>query len=138
MGLSEVGIRVLGDAKYKAIISSMTPTFEWGDRWLKYSSAAGWFSYFLKTESGQVLLPQGVKQLAAVVQSLPDRDWQHHDPGSIFTEVLSLCWKQRQRDVEKDASLRDAFFHLLAALCARQIPESLHLRSKVSEILVAS
>lgn len=35
---------------------------QWGSRWLKYGSAAGWFAYFLHTESGQVLLPQGVKQ----------------------------------------------------------------------------
>jgi hypothetical protein len=89
----------------------MAPTFErWGDRWLKYASAAGWFAYFLKTESGQVLLPQGIKQLAAVVESLPDRDWQHHDLGGFFTEVLSLCWKTRQTDIERDDGLRDAFF----------------------------
>jgi hypothetical protein len=139
MGLSEIGIKVLGDGRYKTLISSMAATFKrWGKRWLKYGSVAGWFAYFLKTESGQVLLPQGVKQLAAVVQSLPDGDWQHHGLGEFFTDVVSLCWKTRQEDIEKDADLRDAFLRLLTALAARQIPEALHLRSKASEVLVAS
>jgi hypothetical protein len=139
MGLSQIGIRVLGDTKYKALISSMALTFEsWGNRWLRFGSAAGWFAYFLKTESGQVLLPQGIKQLAAVVELLPDRDWEHHDLGGLFTQALSLCWKNSQADIEKDGGLRDAFLHLLTVLCARQIPEALHLRSKASEVLVTT
>jgi hypothetical protein len=136
MGLSQTGIAVLGDAKYESLISSMAVTFEqWGNRWLKYASAAGWFAYFLRTESGRVLLPQGVKQLAATVGPLPDRDWHHHDLGALFTEVLSSCWKYLQKEVESDAGLREAFLRILAVLCARQIPEALHLRTKVSEIL---
>jgi hypothetical protein len=139
MGLSETGIALLGDAKYKDLISSMGATFEqWADRWLKYASASAWFAYFLRTESGQVLLPQGIKQLANTVGSLPDNDWHRHDLGALFTEVLSLCWKRQQKEVEKDASLHEAFLRLLTVLCARQIPEALHLRTRVSEILGAS
>jgi hypothetical protein len=139
MGLSETGIALLGDAKYKDLIGSMGATFEqWANRWLKYASASAWFAYFLRTESGQVLLPQGIKQLAGAVGSLPDSDWHRHDLGALFTEVLSLCWKHRQKDVGKEASLREAFLRLLTVLCARQIPEALHLRAKVSEILGAS
>jgi hypothetical protein len=139
MGLNQAAIAVLGDAKYKGLIGSMAATFErWGTRWLKYGSAAGWLAYILRTESGQALFPQGIRQLAGVVGSLPDREWQHHELGPLFTEVLSLCWKTRQKEVERDAGLREAFLRLLAALCARQIPEALHLRSKVSEALGAS
>ncbi len=117
----------------------MGATFEqWANRWLKYASAAAWFAYFLRTESGQILIPQGIKQLAGAVDSIPDSDWHRHDLGALFTEVLSLCWKHRQKDVEKEASLREAFLRLLTVLCARQIPEALHLRAKVSEILGAS
>jgi len=139
MGLRETGIALLGDTKYKDLISSMAVTFEqWGNRWLKYASASAWFAYFLRTESGQLLVPQGIKQLASKVGSLSDDDWHRHDLGALFTEVLSLCWKHRQKDVEKDASLREAFLRLLTVLCARQIPEALHLRTRVSEILGAS
>ncbi len=138
MGLSETGVAVLGDAKYKDLIGSMAGAFEqWGNRWLKYAFAAGWFAYFLPTESGQVLLPQGIKQLAGTVGSLPDEDWHRHSLGGLFTEVLSSCWHYLQREVESDARLRQAFLRLLAVLCARQIPEALHLRAKVSEILGA-
>jgi hypothetical protein len=139
MGLSEGGIQVIGQAKYKDLVASMAGTFDrWGIRWLKFGSPAGWFAYFLRTESGRVLLAQGVKQLAGAVDSLPDRDWHNNDIGALFTEVLSLCWKHRQREVEKDVDLRTAFLHILAVLCARQIPEALHLRSKVSGILGGS
>jgi hypothetical protein len=139
MGLSEIGVPVLGDAKHKDLVSSMAATFEqWGSRWLKYGAAAGWFAYFLRTESGRVLLAQGIKQLAKTVSSLPDREWQHHDLGALFTEVLSLCWKHRQKDVQKDAELQAAFLNILTVLCARDIPEALHLRTKVSEILGTS
>jgi len=139
MGLSETGVAVLGDAKYKGLISSMAATFaQWGNRWLKYASASAWLAYFLRTESGRVLLPQGIKQLAATVGSLPDSDWHRHDLGAFFTEALSSCWKYLQNELESDASLREAFLRILAVLCARQIPEALHLRAKVSEILGGS
>jgi hypothetical protein len=139
MGLSETGVAVLGNAKYKSLISSMAGTFaQWGDRWLKYASASAWLACFLRTESGLVLLPQGVKQLATTVGSLPDGDWHRHDLGAFFTEVLSLGWKHLQKEVASDAGLREAFLRILAVLCARQIPEALHLRAKVSEILAVS
>ncbi len=51
----------------------------------------------------RVLLLQGVQQLSAAGESLPDRDWHPHDLGSLFTEVLSLCWKHQQQEIEKDA-----------------------------------
>ena len=115
--------------------AALAPVEQWGNRWLKHGSAAGWFAYFLRTESGQVLLEQGVKQLAAVVDSLPDREWHDHGLGSLLTEVLSLCWKHRQKEVENEWNLRQVFLHVLAVLCARQVAEALHLRSKVSESL---
>ena len=136
MGLSDTAAKVLGDAKYKPLVSSMAGTVEqWGNRWLKHGSAAGWYAYFLRTESGQVLLERGVKQLAGVVDSLADDDWHRHDLGAMLTEVLSLCWKHRQKEVENEGDMRQAFLHVLAVLCARQVPEALHLRSKVSELL---
>jgi hypothetical protein len=49
-----------------------------------------------------------------------------------------LCWKHNQKDVEKDVTLREAFLGLLTVVCARQVPEALHLRVKVSEILSAA
>jgi hypothetical protein len=136
MGLSEAGVKVLGDAKYKPLVASMAATFErWGNRWLEHGSVAGWYAYFLRTESGQVLLEQGVRQLGAVVESLSDDDWHRHDLGGMLTEVLSLCWKYGQKKIENEGDLRNAFLHILAVLCARQVPEALHLRNKVSELM---
>jgi hypothetical protein len=136
IGLSDQSITVLGDPKYKGLITSMSGAFErWCSRWLKYSSAANWFAYFLRTESGSVLRLQGIKQLAATVEQLPDRDWHRNDLGALFTEVLALSWKDQQAEIERDATLKQAFLSLLAVLCGRQIPEALHLRAKVSQVL---
>jgi len=112
----------------------MAPIFErWASRWLKHASAAGWFAHFLTTESGVVLLPMGIKQLAAVIQSFEDRDWHQQGLGGIFTDALAACWRRLQNEVELQPDLRKAFLHILTELCARQIPEALHLRNKVSE-----
>jgi len=139
MGLGEIASPVLGNAKYQGLIRLMMPTFErWGQRWLKNASVAAWFANFLRTDSGRVLLAQGVKQLAAIVPTLPDRDWHQHDLGALFTDVLSLCWKHLQTDVEGDADLRRAFLSFLAALSAKQTPAALHLRATVSEVLGSS
>jgi hypothetical protein len=136
MGLSETGIKVLGDAKYTSLVSSMAATFKnWGDRWLKHGSSAAWFAYFLRTASGRALLAQGVKQLSAVVDSLREDDWHRHDLGALLAEVLLLFWNHEKKQVEKNATLREAFLYFLAALCTRQIPEALHLREKVSEVI---
>ena len=139
MGLGEIGSPVLGNAKYAGLVSAMRLTFErWGERWLKYAHAAAWFANFLCLESGRVLLAQGIKQLARTVGILPDRDWYHHDLGSLFTDVLALCWRHLQIEVERDPDLRAAFLSMLTVVCARQIPEALHLRAKVSEVLGTS
>jgi len=139
MGLTESGIKALGDAKYSSLVSSMAATFKnWGDRWLKHGSAAAWFAYFLRTVSGRVLLAQGVKQLSTVVNSLREDDWHRHDLGALFAEILLLCWKHEQKQVETDSSLRDAFLYFLAVLCTRQVPEALHLREKVSEVIAVT
>jgi hypothetical protein len=136
MGIGQIGSPVLGDAKYSDLVSSMRPAFEkWGHLWLKHASVAAWFANFLRTESGRVLLPQGIRQLAAVVGTLPDRDWYNHELGALFTDVLSACWKYLQKEVERDSGLRNAFLSILALLCARQVPEALHLRARVSQIL---
>jgi hypothetical protein len=138
MGLSDSGIKVLGDAKYSSLVSSMAATFKnWGDRWLRHGSAAAWFAYFLRTDSGRVLLAQGIKQLSIVVDSLRDDDWHRHDLGALFSEVLLLCWTHERKQIEKDPSLREVFLKFLGVLCTRQVPEALHLREKVSEVIAA-
>jgi hypothetical protein len=71
--MHDTAATVLGQAKYRGVVSAMAPVFEdWAGRWLKHASVAGWFAHFLPTESGQVLLPMGIKQLAGVVSGFED------------------------------------------------------------------
>jgi hypothetical protein len=134
MGLHKEAAAILGQARHKEFVTAMTPTFErWGARWLKFGTVAAWFAAFLPPESGQVLLPMGIKQLASVVGSFQDRDWHRGDLGGLLTEVLAMCWRVRRQDVQSDPELRSAFLTMLAQLCARQVPEALNLRSKLAE-----
>ena len=137
MGLQEGAAAVLGQAKHKDLIKMMAPVYEaWGSQWLKFGSVAAWLAHFLPTESGQVLLGQGIKQLAEAMRSFEDRDWHHYSLGPLLTEALAACWSHVRQEVESQPDLKKAFLGMLTALCARQIPEALHLRNKVSETLV--
>jgi hypothetical protein len=136
VGLHETAAKVLGQAKHKDVVRAMAPVFEhWAKQWLKHASAAGWFAHFLTTESGELLLAMGIEQLAEIVGSFEDRDWHQQGLGGIFTDALAACWKQKQNEVEQQPELRKAFLQILTVLCARQIPEALHLRNTVSDSL---
>ena len=135
VGMHNDAAAILGQAKHEAVVQQMAPVFErWARAWLNHASAAGWFSHFLTTESGNLLLVMGIKELAKVLGSFEDRDW-HQQLGGIFADALATCWKQKQNEIEQQPELRKAFLQVLTALCARQIPEALHLRNKVSEAL---
>jgi hypothetical protein len=136
VGMHNDAAAVLGQPKHKAVVQAMAPVFErWARAWLNHASVAGWFSHFLTTESGDVLLVMGIKALAKVVGSFEDRDWHQQGLGGIFTDALAACWKHKQNEIEQQPELRKAFLQILTELCARQIPEALHLRNKVSEAL---
>lgn len=134
VGLRDMAAKVLGQAKYRGVVTTMAPVFEdWAARWLKHASVAGWFAHFLPTESGQVLLPMGIKQLGVVVSGFEERDWHDHGLGGQFSDALAACWKYKQHEVESQPELRKAFLSVLTELCARHVPEALHLRNKFSE-----
>lgn len=138
VGMHNEAAAVLGQAKYKSVVQAMVPVFErWAKAWLSHASVAGWFAHFLTTESGEVLLAMGIKQLAKAVGSFEDDEWHRHGLGGILTDALAACWKVLPKEIEEQPELRMAFLTTLALLCARQIPEALHLRDKVSQALGA-
>jgi len=138
VGLHDTAASVLGQAKHRDVVSAMAPVFEdWASRWLKHASAAAWFAHFLPKESGQVLLPMGIKQLAGVVGGFEERDWHDHGLGGQFTDALAACWKHKRHEVESHTDVRKAFLGILTELCARQIPEALHFREKATQALAA-
>jgi hypothetical protein len=133
MGLRDMQTLVLGQAKYRTVITAMGPTFQqWAGQWLKYGYVAAWFCRFLPTESGQLLLASGITLLADRVSSFRDNDWHDYSLGPLLTDALAACWRTLRNEVESQPSLREAFLRILTELCARQIPEALHLRNRVS------
>ena len=137
MGIRDAGANVLGRPEYRELVKEMAPTFyQWGEDWLTFASTATWFAHFLTTESGRVLLPQGLKQIAAVVSSFGDRDWERGSLASMLTAVLATAWKHLKSEIEYDLTLRGAFLNLLTELCSRSVPEAIHLRERVSQLIV--
>ena len=138
MGLRKEAAEVLGKGEYEGVIRDMSATFEhWAAIWVKFAKVAAWFAQFLATDSGLILLPFGIKQLSSVIGSFEDRDW-HRELGGPLTEALSSCWQRLRHQIESDQDLRTAFLSILTVLCARQIPEAIHLRGQVSTVLSVS
>jgi hypothetical protein len=135
MGLRDTAVKVLGRQEYRDLVKDMAPTFRrWGDEWLKFASVAAWFAHFLSTESGQAVLSQGIQQLATVVSSFSDRDWERDALAPTLSSALGGACKHLSSEIETDKLLRSAFLHLLTELCSRSIPEAIHLRDRVSHI----
>ena len=136
MGLRDMQTNLLGQEKYRTVVSVMTPTFErWGSQWLKYGYVAAWFCRFLPTDSGQVLLSSGITLLAGRVSSFRDSDWHDYQLGPLLTEALATCWTVLRSEVEMQPALKQAFLRILTELCARHIAEALQLRDRVSQTL---
>jgi hypothetical protein len=139
MGLHERAATVLGRTEYRSVVIAMAPVFEqWANAWLKYGSVAAWFARFLPSDSGRLLLAQGIKKLATVINSFRPDDWHRYGLGTLFTEAIAACWKHMPHDVESQQDLRVAFLKILTELSARQIPEALHLRSKIVEVIAGA
>jgi hypothetical protein len=138
VGMHEAAAQVLGDTQFADVVTSMDDTFaQWAKRWLIHASIVHWYSNFLTTGSGRVILSQGIRQLAPVVDGFSKDDWDRYRLGAMVTEAVAACWKHLRVEIQANADLRDAFLRILTALCARQVPEALNLRRKVSEALAA-
>lgn len=106
MGLHQEAAAVLGQARHRDVMTAMLPTFaRWSDRWLKFATVSAWLAAFLRTESGEVLLPMGIKKLAAVVGSFSNRDWGQQGLGGLLTDALVACWRERRDELRTDLEL---------------------------------
>jgi hypothetical protein len=136
MGLRDMQTAVLGQAQYNSVVAAMRPMFErWAKEWSGFESVAALFCRFLVAESGRILLPWGLTQLADRLSSFEQREWQQHHLGDFLTDVLNASWKYLRNDIQNQPPLSAAFLRILTDLCAKQVPGPLQLRSKVSEIL---
>ncbi|HEY6343116.1 MAG TPA: hypothetical protein VIY49_16600 [Bryobacteraceae bacterium] len=138
MGLHKEASAVLGSGSSLDIVQAMVPSFEkWAGVWVAYASPAAWYARFLTTESGRLLLPSGIKQLASAIDEFQERDWRHEALAETLSEALVACWDQLSSRMETDSALRQAFLRILTVLCNRGVSEAIHLRARVSEPLSA-
>jgi hypothetical protein len=139
MGLRTEAVKVLGRKEYADLVRTMAPTFKrWGDQWLKYGRVAAWFANYLNTESGRALMRQGIQQLGEVVGSFSDSDWEEEGLALSLTSGLAAAWRHASSEITADAALREAFLHILMELCSRSVAEAIHLRDRISQIILVN
>jgi hypothetical protein len=139
MGLRTEAVKVLGRKEYADLVRTMAPTFKlWGDQWLKYGRVVAWFANYLNTESGRALMRQGIQQLGEVVGSFSDSDWEEEGLALSLTSGLAAAWRHASSEITADAALREAFLHILMELCSRSVAEAIHLRDRISQIILVN
>jgi hypothetical protein len=111
----------LGQAKYVPLVKAVAPAYErWMGRWIKEGDLATSLAYFLSTESGSILLPQGMRHVAAVLPSFSASEWRRERLTDALSAAVRTCWKKYRDQVRSDPDFWKAFLTVLNALCARQ------------------
>jgi hypothetical protein len=132
MGIRSAKI-LLGQARYISLIEAIAPLYErWTEQWIRRADLAMSFAYFLSTESGSILIPQGVKRIAAVLPLFSDFDWSRERLKDALSSMLRTCWKKYRDHVRSDQGFWKAFLTVLNALCARQDTVALEIQLDVA------
>ena len=132
VGIHEDQVKTYGDGQYRSIVLGMASAMKiWAEKWLGHASMAQWYANFITTDSGKVLLAQGIQQFASSVGGYRDEDWTRYGLGSLISKVLSVAWLELRSTIEGDAQFRANFLTILTTLCAKLVPEALNLRGKV-------
>jgi hypothetical protein len=136
IGIHEDQIKTYGERQYRPIVLGMASAMNtWTERWLGHASMAQWYANFITTDSGKVLLAQGIRQFARYVGGYRDEDWSRYGLGTLLSKVLSVAWLEFRSTIESDAQFRADFLTILTTLCAKLVPEALNLRGKVVDAL---
>ena len=123
----------LGQAKHTRLVEGMAPLYErWTERWIKQPDLAISFAYFLSTESGSLLLPEGIRRIAAVLSSFSDYDWRRERLTDALSAAVRTCWKKYREQLRSAPEFWRAFLTVLNALCARQDAISLAIQSEAT------
>jgi hypothetical protein len=81
---------------------------------------------------------QGIQQLGEVVGSFSDSDWEEEGLALSLTSGLAAAWRHASSEITADAALREAFLHILMELCSRSVAEAIHLRDRISQIILVN
>src|SRR6266850_4314957 len=132
MGLPSA-IQSLGQAKHTALVEAMSPLYErWAAQWIEHPDLATPFAYFLSMDSGTVLLPAGIRHLAAHLDSFSDFEWRRERLTDSLSAAVRACWKKYQNELRADPEFWKAFLAILNALCARNDALALAIRSEAT------
>jgi Transcriptional regulator, AbiEi antitoxin len=126
-------IQSLGQAKHTHLVEAMSPLYErWAAQWIEHPDLATPFAYFLSMDSGTVLLPAGIRHLAAHLDSFSDFEWRRERLTDSLSAAVRACWKKYQNELRADPEFWKAFLAILNALCARNDAIALAIRSEAT------
>jgi hypothetical protein len=132
MGLRSA-IHSLGQAKHTSLVEAMSPLYDrWTAQWIEHPDLAAPFAYFLSMDSGSVLLPSGIRRIAAHLDSFSDFEWRQERLTDSLSSVVRACWKKYQHELRSDTEFWKAFLAILNTLCARNDAVALAIRSEAT------
>lgn len=135
MGL-RYGAQTLGLAEHRALIEEVAPEYQrWASTWLGHSSSAVSFAYFLASESGRVLLPMGLPELAKAMGSFNDYEWRRERVTDALSAAVRMAWRSRREDLRTNREFWEAFQAILNALCTRLDSVALQIRTETAEFV---
>jgi hypothetical protein len=123
----------LGQAKHAPLVKAAAPLYElWSERWITEEDLATSFAYFLSTESGSILIPRGIRRIAAVLPSFSESEWRRERLTDALSAAVRTCWRKYREQVRLDPEFWKAFLTVLNALCARQDAVALAIQLEVA------
>jgi hypothetical protein len=115
------------------LAGAVAPLYDrWAERWIKEGDLVTSFAYFLSSESGSILIPSGIRRIAAVLPSFSDSEWGRERLTDALSAAVRTCWKKYREQVLSDPEFWKAFLTVLNALCARQDAVSLAMQLEVA------
>ncbi len=135
MGLGYTA-RLLGQGEHRALVETMMPEYQhWADTWLIHSESAVAFAYFLASESGGVLLPRGLPELAKSMRSFREYEWTHERVADALSAAVRTAWRTQKELLLENRAFWEAFQAILNELCTRMDSVALQIRTETTEFV---
>ncbi|MBZ5501471.1 MAG: ABC transporter ATP-binding protein [Acidobacteriia bacterium] len=130
------GVQLLGRVEYRALLENMAPEYgRWVRAWLGHAGSAVSFAYLLASDSGSVLLPMGLPQLAKAMDSFEDYEWRQERLTDALSSAVRTAWRSCRKELQTDRNFWEAFQTILNTLCTRLDAVAVQIRSETAAFL---
>lgn len=134
MGLGWFSYQIIGDAKFRGTIASMSSLYrEWALHCLRNSDAIRSFARFLRCPSATDLLTDGMVWILGAVGDYDVTDWDRAErEKDDLVDLVEHWWKSVGRDRSSADAGRTAALGLLKILADQQHPRALEIQDRLA------